>query len=207
MNTKNFIIVSLTLLVFAILSLSVYLPHQYDASQEPQMSAFPVNIGEWEGKDVPVSERDYAILATKNLIMREYTPAGQELPVLFYLIYSGDNRKSIHPPEICYTGGGSTIQAKKVVPLTARIKANKFTILSNNHREMVAYWFRVNGLNTASFLEQQIKTATQRTFRSQSSGAMLRLSTPVISGKEDEAFSRIKAFASQIEPLLDKYIP
>ena len=206
MNNKTFLIVTVILLAFAALSLSTYLPHIYDVSKEPQMSKFPLKIGEWQGRDVPVTETDYAILATKNLVIREYDAQGK-LPVMLYIIYSGDNRKSLHPPEICYTGGGGTILEKSIVPLTAGFRANKFIIEDKNLKQLVVYWFRADNLNTPSYIIQQIRTALHRTFGKQASGAMIRVSTVVKPGEDAQALQTIKGFARLIEPLLSKYVP
>jgi EpsI family protein len=206
MNNKTFLIVAVILAGFAVLALSTYLPHIYDASKEPQMVQFPLKIGEWQGKDVPISENDYAILATKNLIMREYD-AQDKQPVVLYIVYSGDNRKSLHPPEICYTGSGGTILEKSIVPLTVGLKANKFTIEERHLKQLVVYWFRADNLNTPSYIKQQIRTALYRTFGKQASGAMIRMSTVVKHGEDAQALQTIKGFARLIEPLLSKYVP
>ena len=206
MNNKTFLIVAVILAGFAVLALSTYLPHIYDASKEPQMAKFPLKIGEWQGKDVPLTETDYAILATKNLIVREYEAQGKPM-VALYIIYSGDNRKSLHPPEICYTGGGATILEKSVIPLTSNLKANKFTIEERHFKQLVVYWFRADNLNTPSYIMQQIRTALRRTFGKQASGAMIRISTVVKPGEDAQALQTIKGFARLIEPLLSKYVP
>ena len=128
MNNRTFLIVAVILMVFAVLSLSTYLPHIYDVSKEPQMAKFPLKIGQWQGKDMPITENDYAILATKNLIMREYDADGKP-PVAFCISFIPEiTARSLHPPEICYTGGGGTILEKSVIRLTPSLKANKFTI-------------------------------------------------------------------------------
>ena len=128
-------------------------------------------------------------------------------PVALYIIYSGDNRKSLHPPEICYTGGGATILEKSIVPLTAGLRANKFIIADKNFKQLVVYWFRADNLNTPSYVMQQLRTALNRTFGKQASGAMIRISTVVKPGEDAQALQTIKGFARLIEPLLSKYVP
>jgi EpsI family protein len=209
MNNKTFIAVSVFLTLTAALALSTYLPHRYDFEKEPQVANLPKIIGEWQGKDLPLEERDYQILATRNLIMRQYDTTGKP-PVYLYVIYSGDNRKSLHPPEICYSGSGSTMLEKSVIQLTNTLQVNRFLIESSNARQSVVYWFRSGTLNTPSFVKQQFRTALQRTFLKRPSGAMVRISTDIVSVKsenEKDALARIGSFATQIVPLLDKYAP
>ena len=146
------------------------------------MANLPLEIGDWKGKDIPLKEADYAILATKNLIMREHDADGKS-PVILYIIYSGDNRKFSHPPEICYTGAGGMILEKEVIPLTSTLKANKFVVEDQQYKQLVVYWFRANDLNTPSYISQQIRTALQRTLGKRASGAMIRISTVIAPGK------------------------
>ena len=206
MNNRIFWIVSIILMFFAGLSLSTFLPHIYDVSKEPQMAKIPLMIGDWRGKDIPIPEQDYAILATNNLIMREYEAPGTS-SIILYVIYSGNNRKSLHPPEICYTGAGGTILRESVIPLTADIKANRFTIDERGFKEMVVYWFRTNNLNTSSYITQQFRTALQRTFGRKASGAMIRISTVINSGNDQQALKNIQEFVRRIETILPEYIP
>ena len=205
MNNKIFVTVVLLLAAFAALTIYAYLPKASSNIPEAQMANFPMSIGEWQGKDIPLRELDYAILETKNLIVREYK-APDKPPVYLYIIYSADNRKSLHPPEICYTGGGSTILKKTVIPLTEAIKANIFTIDYRDSKQLVAYWFRANNVNTSGYLQQQFKVMLERTLGKRVSGAMMRISVDITRGKEQESLDALNAFCRQIEPLLLRYV-
>ncbi|MBU3933312.1 MAG: EpsI family protein, partial [Candidatus Omnitrophica bacterium] len=78
---------------------------------EVRLGDIPLELGEWQGKDISISERTYEILETKDVLIREYTGARGEKVVLV-IVYSGVNRGSFHPPEICYLGGGRTLLNK-----------------------------------------------------------------------------------------------
>lgn len=203
MNNKTFIIVVAIIILAAII---VNMPMKFDSTKEAKMAEFPMKIGEWQGKDLPLNERDYEILETKNLVMREYkNPKGES--VYLYIIYSGDNRRALHPPEVCYTGGGATILEKTVIPITDSLKANKFTIERKDSLHLVVYWFKSTDLNTYSYLKQQLKVVSDRLFGRKTSGAMIRVSTDIKEGGEEAALARIKSFIAQIEPLLSRYVP
>jgi len=116
MNNKTFFIVIGILVIASVVGLSSYMPARVAAKGEVKMADFPMAIGEWQSKDIPLSERDFEILETRNLIMREYKNFSGEL-VYLYIIYSGDNRNVVHPPEICYTGGGATIIDKSILSM------------------------------------------------------------------------------------------
>lgn len=203
MNTKIFIVVAVILVVVAIIS---NMPLKFDSTAEIKVVDFPKVVGQWQGADIPLPERDYEILETKNLFIRDYkNPNGDS--VYLYIIYSGDNRRALHPPEVCYTGGGATILEKSVIPVTDSMKANKFVIEYKDSRQLVVYWFKSNDLNTYSYLKQQLKIVADRMLGKKTSGAMIRVSTEIGAEGEAAALKLIKEFCAQIEPLLAKYVP
>ena len=69
---------------------------------------FPKVIGDWVSEDLPITDDEKAILETDNVFVRRYTNSIDE-EVFLFVVYSKNNRKVSHPPEICYTGGGATI--------------------------------------------------------------------------------------------------
>ena len=50
--------------------------------------AFPQQIGEWRGEDIELTEKEYDILETRNLIMRKYTNAADRRVLYLFIIYS-----------------------------------------------------------------------------------------------------------------------
>jgi EpsI family protein len=194
--------------ILAIIAVVCNMPKAFDESKEAEVSNFPMIIGQWQGKDIPIPERDYAILETRNLIIREYKNPVSGESVILYIIYSaGDNRRALHPPEICYTGAGAAIAEKSVIPVTGLIKANKFTIKTKNSSQLVIYWFKLADLNTYSYLKQQMKMVTDAMFKGRATGAMIRVSCNITDGDEGAAMEVIRGFCGEIEPLVEKYVP
>lgn len=204
MSLRNFIIVILLLLAASVITNKQV---KYNLQDEPQVSKFPLTIGDWRGTDIPLSERDYKILETRNLFIRDYKNLKTKESVSLYIIYSQDNRRALHPPEICYTGGGATITKKTVIALSGSIKANMFTIDSKQAKQMVVYWFKSNTLNTYSYLKQQLKVVCDHMLGKKTSGAMIRISALIKDNNPESTLSLIKSFASEIQPLLDTYVP
>jgi len=208
MNNKTFIIVTFILIAAAVIGFVCYMPSKSNSLPEANITNFPKAIGEWQGTDMVLTKRDYETLETKNLIMRDYKNTLTGDSVYLYIIYSTDNIKALHPPEICYTGGGATtITEKSVVPITDSIESNKFTVENKVSRQLVLYWFKSVNLYTYSYFKQQLKMATDRFFRKNTSGALIRVSTEIKDKKEEVAFGLLKSFCVQIEPLLAKYLP
>jgi len=206
MSNKVFIIAILILIVVAGVSISSYLPARVDAAARIRVSDFPMAIGEWQATDIPLSERDYEILETRNLIMRDYKNT-QGDSVVLYIVYSEDNRKVSHPPEVCYMGSGASIVNKSAVQITDSIRAMKLITEAPKNEQMVVYWYKAGSLYTDEYLKQQLKVVVDRMLRKRTSGALLRISTDIKDNDQESALRLLRTFASQIEPLLEKHIP
>jgi EpsI family protein len=205
MKNLTFILAAALLITVAVV---VNIPHKFDPSQEAQMSNFPKRIGDWEGEEIELRESDYAILETRNLIMRNYKNLTRGETVNLYIIYSSDNRRALHPPEICYTGGGAgTILDKGVINLASGFKVNKFLIENKNASQLVVYWFKSGELSTYNYILQQLKTVKDRLMQKKTSGAMIRISTPVDPKNPEKGLNLLKSFAQDILPEIEQYVP
>jgi EpsI family protein len=207
MSNFKFYAVAAILAFACFVAISSYLPERFDTTQYVKMADFPQKVGAWTSEDIKLTQRDYDILETTNLIMRNYKdPAGQS--VLLYIVYSDNNRKVAHPPEVCYTGSGSTITEKKVFNVTPTIQANQMVVeTTKGDRQYVVYWFRAGQLNIAKYLDQQLAVVWRRTFGKRTSSAMIRISADAKEGQDAATGKMISEFASAIEPLLAKYVP
>ncbi len=206
MNNKNFIIVVIVSVVVSTIGLMSYLPARSDSALKYKVGNFPKIIGEWASTDLPISKQDYEILETRNIFIRDYKNANGE-SVYFYLIYSEDNRKVSHPPEVCYMGSGATVASKSSVQLNNNLKAVKLLVDKDKSRQLVVYWFKAGKTNTDQYLKQQSKIVIDRMLGKRTSGALIRLSVDIKGENTDKELVLIKSFAAQIMPLLDKYVP
>jgi len=206
MNKINFIIVVCILIAVSVIGYKSYLPARFDAALENKVDNFPKVIGEWSSTDIPVSEQDYQILETRNLFVRDYKNALGE-SVYLYVIYSEDNRKVSHPPEICLMGSGLSIADKSAIQISDTIKAVQLIVERTDTRELVAYWYKAGNLYTDKYLRQQLKIVMDRTLGKRTSGALIRLSTDIKDDDPEAALNLIKTFSAQIEPLLAKHLP
>jgi len=197
---------ALILTVVAVFSLISYMPVKPNAATEISVTDFPKTIGEWKAQDIPLDEHVYELLETKNLIMRNYKNRQGE-SVNCYIIYSQDNRKVAHPPEICLQGEGATVVDKTAIQVTDSIKATKLILEKSLSRELVIYWYKAGNLNTNDYIKQQLKIAINRMLRKSSSGALIRLVTEIKGESQGKALSLLQTFAKQIEPLIQKFAP
>ncbi|MCK5581117.1 MAG: EpsI family protein [Candidatus Omnitrophica bacterium] len=184
---------------------------EYRQSDTVDAHLFPSEIDGWVAKELPISDGEYAILETRNAFTRKYVSPKGEVVYLF-IVYSQNNRKVSHPPEICYTGSGATILRNVVtrvdVPsLDVPIHANRVYLEQRDVEQLMYYWFKVGGAFTANYWKQQLMIVANTLLRKPSSSALIRLSAPV-KGQDVEASARaIETFVEVATPHFFEYLP
>lgn len=204
-KNKTFSAVVLILVISGIIGFSFYFSAPVDSKDAP-IKNFPLKIGDWKAEDIPLDERVYDLLETKNLILRDYQdPQGRKIN--FYVIYSRDNRKVSHPPEICLQGDGGTVVEKSPLKISPAINANKLVMEKKTTRELAVYWYKAGSHYTANYVDQQIRMSWDRLLGKKTSLALIRVIAVVENNNDQEAMSRIREFCALIEPLLAEYAP
>lgn len=172
---------------------------------------FPKQIAGWLAEEMLITEEEYAILETRNVFSRRYkSSTGDE--VYLFIVYSENNRKVSHPPEICYTGGGATVAGRRRAQLkneAARmtVDTNKLSLEFGNAQQIVHYWFKVGDTFTPNYWKQQILIAVKTFLGQPSSSALIRLSTVVVDSNTEQADKRIQEFSKNLLLEIPKYLP
>lgn len=173
-----------------------------------QAAALPLQLGGWMGQDVKIEEYVKQILETDDVVQRNYTnPLYRNAPVQMAIVYSSDNRRVAHPPEICYKGGGWEINGKQPVQLDPALPDMIRLQISRGreNRELVLYCFKTGEIITADYLQQQVNIVKNQLRMRSSSSALLRFSTrqqPTESEAETQA--RLVSFIKQMMPEIKK---
>jgi len=207
---KSFIAVIILLVVVGALS-SILFFRQVGDSDEIKVSGLPVQISEWNGKDLAVDERTYKILETRNVLTRKYTNPGNE-DVYLYIVVSEINRKVAHPPEVCYTGDGIEILEKNqlqfyVPGLEDSLSVNSFVSRKDGMESLVFYWFKAGDRFTTHYIAQQAKVIWNQIMGKNSTAALIRLTTSMDDGNREKATKTLQEFSKKVVPLILEYIP
>lgn len=207
---KSFFFVTALLLASSIISWNLYFK---DFTQKDTVSIhnFPKDIGPWTSKELTISEDEYAILETHNAFVREYSRL-DGTKVYLFIVYSQNNRKVSHPPEVCYTGGGASILEKatdvvSVADQNLLLEINRVSLETKLEKQLVFYFFKVGNSYTANYWKQQLLIAVKTLFGRPSSSALIRVSIPVADNEIATASSKAKDFIGLIVPLLSRYLP
>jgi EpsI family protein len=202
-NTISYVVVIGVLVIASILSLKLFFRQRMERDIV-DVRKFPYVIGEWKGKNIPLSERDYDILETRNLILREYSNAKNETLYLF-LIYSETNRSVFHPPEVCMIGSGMSITDKvteTIVTPGTSFPANKLYAEEKGLKQIILYSYKAGKFYTDNFYLQQVHFVFNQLFGKHKGGATIRVSMPILKS-EEETTAILKNFLQQTIGILE----
>ena len=203
-NTMGFVVLVMILLAASVFSLGLF-RRDMSAHDKLDVHTFPMRLGEWQGKELPITQKEYDILETRNLISREYTnPSGDKLYLL--IIYSETNRSVFHPPEVCMMGGGLAITDKQIEKFDAgnrTFTTNKLFAEKGQLKEMILNCYKAGNIYTNDFYLQQTQLAFHQIFGRNVPGATLRVSMQI--GKDSPAtLAVLKDFLGKSAVILDK---
>jgi EpsI family protein len=164
----------------------------------------------WSSRDLEMDQQTLDILETDDYLYRRYAAEGGQ-PVYFSIVFSKDNRKGTHPPDLCLEGSGQNIIAKADVVLTdvkgrGDVSCRAIITQSGRDREYYLYVYKCGDGYTPSFWWQQATIVVNGVLSRNSSGALVRVSTPV--GDDLEAARRrcLRLLREAI-PHLDETLP
>jgi EpsI family protein len=196
---KSFIAILALLIVAAGVSAAMYF-RQVNEEGSAKAKSLAMQIGQWKGEDIELSDRTYKVLETKNVAMRKYTNPQNE-SVYLYIVVSEINRKVAHPPEICYTGSGADITEKSEVQIEAgkeNLTVNRFVSRQDGKESLVYYWFKAGNKFTPSYLDQQAKAMLSQLAGRKPDIAMIRVSTYIINGNKEKASQLLQEFTRSL---------
>ncbi len=170
------------------------------------VATLPMELAGYVGVDVPLEERQYRLLETRDVLLRRYTTAAGDR-VLACLAVAGPANKAAHPPEVCYRGQGWTIEThvEWEVRLAGRPRSlEELVIAQDGVREMVWSWYRVGDEETGSWWHEQWLALQARLRREAAPAALLRFSTSLADGDRDAARLRLGRFLERFLPEVDR---
>ena len=176
-------------------------------------SSFPINVGPWEGRDVPVDDHVLEVLGPGEFLSRTYA-TGDRPWVDFFVAYfpSQKTGDAIHSPKNCLPGSGwAPIESgfREIdVPNLGRIKVNRYVIARGNQKNIVYYWYQSHGRAIASEYWAKVWLVVDSIKLHRTDAALVRVITPVAQGEPIEsADQRAVGFAQELGPSLGRIIP
>ncbi len=156
---------------------------------------------EWSSYDIELDAQTLAVLETSDYLCRTYVSAGMA-PVEFSIIFSRDNRKGTHPPDLCLEGAGQDLTTIRDL-VVDDVPCRELVVQRGAARSYFIYTYKCGERYTNSFWLQQLTIFANGLARRDTSGALIRVSTPM-QGSIEEARDLSVQFLRAAVPHLDK---
>lgn len=180
--------------------------HRPFAESRGRAARLPAELGGFRlAKTLPMTERYYRLLGTRDAVWREYRRAEDPGPVWVVALFHQENWKSVHPPHICLEGSDLTIvrdDATDVDVGERRWPVGRILSQSNRTGDLYLslYVFGARGFVTDSYTSFFLHHAPLALLRRSTSGYLLRVETWVEPDGVAAAEQRCKALLRALIP-------
>lgn len=205
MKPKNRNLWSVIIITF-VAAVIVFQVSRFDPIENPSFSQFPLQIGDWKGKDIPMEAYVYEGLQTPYFFLRNYYSPKYPYPVNLSIVWFDDRNIAFHAPEACFGGIGNTVQDKSVIRITLDrdYEFGRLLVKQNDAEHLVLYFFDADGAITLSQTALRLKILSRKLLFKRGSASFVRLMVPV-KGDQDAALSQMREFLDELFPLLPEY--
>lgn len=191
-----------------------FMPYDEQTPMRKGFAEFPLQIGQWQGRELGMEANILQVLKVDDYMMRRYRN-DQSLSVALYAGYYKSMRQgaTYHSPKNCLPGSGwyfvktGKTQLNVVTPYGGAVEINKFVIRKGLQKQLVLYWYQDRGRVITSEYWAKIYMVWDAISKRRTDGAFVRLTVPFTGDGETMAFAQAKAFTEQIFPLLADYLP
>ena len=167
---------------------------------------FPLRLGLWQGKLVPVDQRVISSLQVDGHLSIEYASPGKG-PVSLWVAYYANVSMAggIHSPMLCLTSSGWHLQESGVVEVIPG-KSVKYMVMHEPDQDvLVNYWYIQGNRWLTNLYYYKFHMIFDKLWNRRSDAALVRIITPLQPDK-DRAQARLKEFVGLIGPVLPEFI-
>lgn len=178
---------------------------------ENPLKDFPLQVGEWSGKEHQMREKVYEILETDAVILNSYQ-RGQEYVALSTVFYNSE-KVDFHSPESCSLGRGDRVDQKTKKTITLDLGEGRTPITINElivnrakgKKDIIYYFFKSGSYRGADYLEFRYHVGLNMLKTRKTNGALIILTTPVIESIAASE-STLKSFMESFYSSWTKYL-
>jgi exosortase D (VPLPA-CTERM-specific) len=179
------------------------------------LADFPIQIGAWSSKEIPVDASTREILGRDDTLWRLFfDPKALQPYVELFVDYASEQSPADdrHSPSRCLPGSGwQPVQKRQIQlkgPEVAPFLVNEYIVAKGNDRQLVLYWFQGRNRAIANEYQEHMYLVLDRILKNRTDGALIRINTPLLPDESaEQALQRILPFANQVVPQLAHYIP
>lgn len=172
-----------------------------------RFSEFPLVIGDWQGRDIPMSEYVYRGTETTYLLLRDYASPRYDHAVNLSIVWFEDTNIAFHAPEGCLGGVSNEVKGRGVVRvrLAEEHDLKKFIADINGTDYLVLYYFDADGHVTTSQSAIRMRVLLKRLLLSRASASLIRVMAPV-GESEEKTMASLVDFLGDLYPLVPAYM-
>lgn len=195
-GARGFVLIGMPLVLAAALSVVWGSQNTEVNSTDLARNAAPVTFdlqgATFTSHDMTLDRRTLAILETNDYLYRRYV--NDETRCDLAIIFSANNRKGTHPPEVCLEGGGEQITDKRITPVdvpgVGMVSFRELHTQQTDRQTLYLYVYKCGDAYTPDFLTQQARIFVNSITARNTAGALIRFSAPVI-GSDIEQTRRL----------------
>jgi EpsI family protein len=175
------------------------------------LSAFPVSMGAWAGRDVALTPDVLKMAAVDDHLNRFYT--GANIGLGLYVGYYQRQRQgeALHSPLFCLPGSGwqpvETTEHQLRGPGDATYPINELIVERGLDRMLVLYWYQTRHRVTASEYRRKLFLIADALSTRRTDVALVRVTAPVSHrdlASETQARELARPFAAAVLPELQR---
>jgi EpsI family protein len=190
-----------------------YLSHGEATPPARPLSEFPAQVGGYTtGANWPLDKATIDLLGVTDYVNRGYVSKSQGL-ITLYIGYFRSQRTgaTIHSPKNCLPGAGWTPMKASVYQLSLddgrKVPVNLYIVRKDLDEQLVLYWYQAHGRVVASEYWGKFYLVYDAMRLNRTDAALVRITAPIYNGDEEQARTRVLAFAKQITSDVDQIIP
>ncbi|MCE5325528.1 MAG: EpsI family protein [Planctomycetaceae bacterium] len=198
----------------AVLTMWLARPSRGGVSAEQSLLGETVTINglRYDSYSLDLDDRTLTILEYPQYCYRRYVPTGSgPSPIDVWLLLAGDNRKGIHPPDLCLEGGRAGIIAKNDVtaPRAAGedVPCRELIVQDQERTYYYLYTYRFGRQYTRSYWHQQLRLLGGGLMGRPTQGALIRVSAAFDAARLEQTRQEAFAMLRLVLPRLDAALP
>ena len=204
------LLISFTAVGAAWLNMTVPPPYDREVAKTSVPRMLDIGGVAYSSYEMEFDDRTLTILETRDYLFRRYVAPGAQW-LEFAVVFSEDNRKGTHPPDVCLEGIGEEVVYKGEVTIDRLghrepVPGRELIVQGKNTEQYFLYFYKCGGEYTDSFWRQQFMVFYNGLVDRNASGALIEVSTPV-RGTREEARKLCVAMLQSALPHLDKNLP
>jgi EpsI family protein len=211
------------------LALHAYVYHFFARAEmhppRESFESFPLELDGWvcdEREEIAPDVAD--VLGASDLFLCGFRRVGGQSAALVnvYVGYhetqirksgGGLSRSAIHLPKHCLPGAGWDVIDARTTELDlpglpgGPAKVNRLVIAKGNQRQLTYYWYQSRGHVIAEDYWKMMHLFWDRATQSRTDGSLVRFTVQMHRNDEVSAEADLRDVASQVVPLLPRYVP